>query len=34
MKVSIFYDHLQEAVEQSSLSMDEVVQKARTAGKE
>lgn len=32
MKVSIFYDHLQEAVEQSSLSMDEVVQKARNAG--
>lgn len=32
MKISIFYDHLQEAVEQSGLCMDEVVQKVRNAG--
>lgn len=32
MKLSIFYDHLQEAAEQSKLSIDEVMQQARNAG--
>lgn len=32
MKLSIFFDHLQEAVDQSKLSLDEVMQKARNAG--
>ena len=32
MKISVFYDHIREAAEQSGKSMDEVFQKAASFG--